>query len=100
MEKLSFSGNRLHNQFSNRRKRGPKVLYYSVKITKQRNRENKEACLTELVDSPEFEANFPYTIGFFKGPIDEKTDLKSVYLEIRVVRSIEEFWKFLNDLNI
>lgn len=79
---------------------GRKYLYYSVRFTNRKNKENTQVCLTEIVDSPGFEENFPYTVGFFRGPIDEKIDLKSAYLEIRVVRSIEEFWKFLNDLNI
>ena len=79
---------------------GRKYLYYSVKFTNPKNKENKHVCLTEIVDRPEFEGNFPYTVGYFKAPIDEKNDLRSIYLEIRIIRSIEEFWKFLNDLNI
>jgi hypothetical protein len=80
---------------------GRKYLYYSVRFTNRKNKQKtQEVCLTEIVGSPEFEDNFPYTVGFFKGSIDEETDLKSVYLEIRIVKSIEEFWKFLNDLNI
>jgi len=79
---------------------GRKYLYYSVKFTKGKDSEERQVCLTEVVDSPEFEGNFPYTVGYFKSPIDDKSDLKAIYLEIRIVRSIEEFWKFLNDLNI
>ena len=86
--------------FPNVGNEGRKYLYYSVKFTNRKNGENLQICLTEIVDSPEFEENFPHTIGFFKGAIDEKIDLKSAYLEIRIVRSIEELWKFLNDLNI
>ena len=86
--------------FPNQGNEGRKYLYYSVKFTNTKTDENRQVCLTEIVDKPEFEAGFPYTVGFFKGPIDEKTNLKSAYLEIRVVGSLEEFWKFLNDLNI
>ncbi len=80
--------------------KGRKYLYYSVEFANRKNTEIKEVCLTEIVDSPEFEINFPYTVGFFKGRINEKSDLSSAYLEIRIVRSIEELWKFLNDLDI
>ncbi len=80
---------------------GRKYLYYTVTCANRKNSEKmQQICLAEIVDSPEFEENYPYTIGFFKGAIPEKSDLKPLYLEIRVVNSIEEFWKFLNDLNI
>jgi hypothetical protein len=77
-----------------------KYLYYTVQFWDRKNNSVDNVCLSEKVDTPEFEAHFPHTIGFFKGPINEKTDPKSAYLEIRVVNSLEEFWKFLNDLNI
>jgi hypothetical protein len=86
--------------FPNEGNEGRKYLYYSVKFTDAKNKMNRQVCLTEIVDKPEFEACFPYTVGFFKGSIEEKTDVEFAYLEIRVVRSLEEFWKFLNDLNI
>ena len=79
---------------------GRKYLYYSVKFTNRKNSKETQVCLSEVVDSPEFEVDYPYTVGYFKAPVDGKCDLQSVYLEIRIVRSIEEFWKFLNDLNI
>jgi hypothetical protein len=56
--------------------------------------------LLEIVDRVEFENNFPYTVGFFKDAIDNKNHFKAAYLEIRIVRSLEDFWKFLNDQNI
>ena len=77
-----------------------KYLYYSVKFTDKKTKKVTTECLAEIVGSSSFEENFPYTIGFFKGLIGAESDLRSVYLEIRIVRSIEEFWKFLNDLNI
>ena len=53
----------------------------------------------EIVDSPDFEC-FPHTVGYFKGAVEEKDDSEFAYLEIRIIRSIEDFWKFLNDLNL
>ena len=79
---------------------GRKYLYYNVDFTNlNKGNERAKACLTEIVDSPEFEKNYPHTVGFFKGPLNREEG-KSCYLEIRFIRSIEDFWKFLNDLNI
>jgi hypothetical protein len=77
-----------------------KYLYYSVELTDLKKNETAQMTLMEIVDRIEFEDNFPYTVGFFKDAIDEKNYLKKGYLEIRIVRSLEDFWKFLNDLNI
>jgi hypothetical protein len=69
-----------------------------------KNRKNgnskSQVTLTDIVDVAEFEKNYPHTVGFFREPIDKDTNYGFSYLEIRVIRSIEEFWKFLNDLNI
>jgi len=86
--------------FPQRGNENRKYLYYSVQFWDRKTDSGGTVCLSEKVDTPEFEAYFPHTVGFFKGQINDKTDLKSAYLEIRVVNSIEEFWKFLNDLNI
>jgi hypothetical protein len=77
-----------------------KYLCYSVQLTDLKKNETTQVTLMEIVDRVEFEDNFPYTVGFFKNSIDEKNDFKAAYLEIRIVRSLEDFWKFLNDLNI
>jgi len=53
----------------------------------------------DLVDSAEFEKNYPYTVGFSKETSGNDADFSN-YLEIRVIRSIVDFWKFLNDLDI
>jgi hypothetical protein len=47
-----------------------------------------------------FENGYPHTVGFFRSPIDEKGNFEANFLELRIIRCIEEFWKFLNDLNI
>lgn len=77
-----------------------KYLCYKVQFIDLKNNATAQMTLAEIVDSAEFEANFPYTVGFFKSTISKETDFKTAYLEIRVLRSLEEFWKFLNDLNI
>jgi len=80
---------------------GRKYLYYSVAF-KDRKKGNamSQTCLMDIVDAVEFEKNYPHTVGFFRASIDHDTDFNCNYLEIRVIRCIEEFWKFLNDLNI
>ena len=80
---------------------GRKYLYYSVLFKDRKKRSVKsQVSLMDIVDNAEFENNYPHTVGFFREPIDKETDFSSKYLEIRVIRCIEEFWKFLNDLNI
>jgi hypothetical protein len=78
-----------------------KYLYYSVFFKDRKNGNvSSQVSLIDLVDAIEFEKNYPHTVGFFRGSIDVDKDLCSNYFEIRVIRSIEDFWKFLNDLNI
>ncbi len=80
---------------------GRKYLVYTVHFIDRRNNESKpHAVLADIVDSQMFEKGYPHTVGFFKGPVDEKGNFESVFLELRIIRCIEEFWKFLNDLNI
>jgi hypothetical protein len=80
---------------------GRKYLCYSVafKDCKKGNAKS-QVTLMDIVDLVEFENHYPHTVGFFREPIDQEKDFKCNYLEIRVIRCIEEFWKFLNELNI
>jgi hypothetical protein len=79
---------------------GRKYLYYSVTLKNPKKGNISQVCLEDLVDAAEFEQNYPHTVGFYKETTGNSANFCSNYLEIRVVRSIEEFWKFLNDLNI
>ena len=80
---------------------GRKYLYYSVMFKDRKKGNSKsQVSLMDIVDVVEFEKNYPHTVGFFREPIDEDTNCGFNYLEIRVIRCIEEFWKFLNDLDI
>jgi hypothetical protein len=78
---------------------GRKYLYYTVEFTDRKKKKTVEVCLVEILDDS-FENCFPHTVGYFKGSKKENDDSGFAYLELRVVRSIEEFWKFLNDLDI
>jgi hypothetical protein len=77
-----------------------KYLYYKVEFIDLIRHATSQMILAEIVARVEFEENFPYTVGFFKSTVSKETDFKTAYLEIRILRSLEEFWKFLNDLNI
>ncbi len=87
--------------FPNDGNQGRKYLFYSVQFIDRKNSQVKStAVLADLVDEPMFENRYPHTVGFFRGPVDEKGNFEAIFLELRIVRCIEEFWKFLNDLNI
>ncbi len=80
---------------------GRKYLFYAVHfIDKRTKRSNPNAVLADIVDSPMFESGYPHTVGFFRDPVDEKGNFEARFLELRIIRCIEDFWKFLNDLNI
>ena len=79
---------------------GRKYLYYSVELTNpKKNQRKTQIHMMEIVDSADFEC-FPHTVGYFKDAGEEKCDSEIPYLEIRIIRSLEDFWKFLNDLNL
>jgi hypothetical protein len=80
---------------------GRKYLYYSVSFTNRKKGNLKaKMCLADVLENPEFETNLPHTVGFFRESTDTSVNAVLAYLELRIIRSIEEFWKFLNDLNL
>jgi hypothetical protein len=86
--------------FPEKGNQGRKYLYYTVTF-ENRNKGNFEvqSCLADVFENPEFEKSFPYTVGFFKESKGTSNE-DPFYLEMRIIQSIEEFWKFLNDLDI
>jgi len=87
--------------FPNTGNEGRKYLCYSISFIDRKTKQVKnQITLSDIVDSPMFENGFPHTVGFFRNPVDNEGSLEANYLELRIVRCIEEFWKFLNDLNI
>ncbi len=80
---------------------GRKYLHYAVAFADlKKNQQVTQAYLSDLVDNPLFENGFPFTVGYFKTSLSEGIKLPDCYLELRIVPCLEEFWKFLNDLNI
>ncbi len=79
---------------------GRKYLYYTVTFKNRKEGNSSQVSLKDLVDAVEFDQNYPHTVGFYKETNVNGANLCPSYLEIRVVKSVEEFWKFLNDLDI
>jgi hypothetical protein len=80
---------------------GRKYLFYSVQFVDRNRKQNKPSViLVDIVDSPMFENGYPHTVGFFRCPVDSEGNFEGTFLELRIVRCIEDFWKFLNDLNL
>ena len=52
------------------------------------------------MENREFEKLYPHTVGFYKESSGEGTGFKPEYLEIRRISTVEEFWLFLNALDI
>lgn len=87
--------------FPNAGNEGRKYLHYSISFIDRKTKQLKtQIALADILDSPMFENGFPHTVGYFKEPIDGEMNFPANYLEIRIIRRIEEFWKFLNDLDI
>ena len=58
----------------------------------------KRVKLREVLDLAQVEQNYPHTVGYFKASCGGY--VKSEYLELREIRSVEEFWAFLNAVNL
>jgi hypothetical protein len=56
--------------------------------------------LEEILENPEFEKYYPHTVGFYKTSSGEGTEFRPEFLEIRKINAVEEFWLFLNALDI
>jgi len=79
-----------------------KYLGYKVLLRDRKKviSEPEHITLQEILETPEFENKYPHTIGYYKEASGEGAEFKPEYLEIRRVNSVEEFWLFLNALDI
>ena len=80
-----------------------KYLNYSVMFKdrkRDRTRPAKRIKLGEVLDKPEIEGNYPHTVGFYKVSSGKGASFKPEYLELRIIQTVEEFWMFLNALDI
>jgi hypothetical protein len=86
--------------FGNEKK---KYINYTVSLELKQRRASKsenQTNLGDILDKCDFANNYPHTVGFYKTNLGKGVELKPDYLEIRRIYSVEEFWKFLNDLDM
>ena len=80
-----------------------KYCDYSVILTDRKSgaaQPGKGVKLGQVLDDPEFEQNYPHTVGYYKDSSGEGAKLDPEYLEIRKISTVEEFWLFLNAVDI
>ena len=80
-----------------------KYFNYSVVLTDSKRgvvRPWKCVKLGVVLENPEFEQNYPHTVGYYKESSGEGAEFKPEYLEIRKISAVEEFWLFLNAVDI
>jgi hypothetical protein len=80
-----------------------KYLNYDVIVVDRKkgtSQSKKLVKLGELLEDREFERLYPHTVGFYKESSGEGAEFKPEYLEIRKINNVEEFWLFLNALDI
>jgi hypothetical protein len=80
-----------------------KYLSYSVVFVDRKKgtgQTEKNVKLKEVLENPEFEKSYPHTVGYYKEYSGEGAAFKPEYLEIRKISTVEEFWLFLNALDI
>ena len=56
--------------------------------------------LGDIVERCELEDHYPHTVGFFKTSCEEPPSSELCYMEIRTIQNVDEFWLFLNALNL
>jgi hypothetical protein len=78
-----------------------KYFGYNV-LVKQRKRNCPPdwVVLGDVLERPEFEEHYPHTVGFFKASSESGTCDDLRYMEIRTIHNVDEFWLFLNALNL
>ena len=80
-----------------------KYLGYSVILIDRKKGDSqpeRNVTLNEILEHPEFEKCYPHTVGYYKESSGEGAEFKPEYLEIRKIYTVEEFWLFLNALDI
>ena len=80
-----------------------KYLSYSVMLIDRKKEDaepEKLVKLAEVVENPEFEKHYPHTVGYYKESSGEGAEFKPEYLEIRRISNVEEFWLFLNAVDL
>ena len=80
-----------------------KYADYKVVLVKDKPGEltpEKTLKLGEVLGCPEIDDHYPHTVGYYKVLWGDYPESKPAYLELREIRSVEEFWAFLNAANL
>jgi hypothetical protein len=75
---------------------------YTV-LLKRKGKENCEeqnVALGAVLERLELDEHYPHTVGFSKAASDEKPNAELRYMEIRRIHNVNEFWLFLNAVNL
>jgi len=56
--------------------------------------------LGALMERRELDEHYPHTVGFFKASVDDAASSELRYMEIRTIHDVNEFWLFLNALDL
>lgn len=73
---------------------------YSVLFKEKKETQTRQVVLGSVLERPEVEERYPHTVGFFKAHNDNEPDSAKRYMEIRKVQNVDDFWLFLNALNL
>ena len=76
-----------------------KYVNYTVTVKKGAEPAQKER-LGDVLESQEFEQKYPYTVSYYKSSSEKTLECPSEFLEIRGIKCMEDFWAFLNSLDI
>jgi hypothetical protein len=77
-----------------------KYLSYNVIFIDRKNGTNHLVRLEEIVENRKLESCYPHTVGFYRMSSGEGEAFRPEYLEIKRINNVEEFWLFLNALDI
>jgi hypothetical protein len=72
---------------------------YDVVWVDGKSESEKRLKLRNILELPEVENHYPHTVGYFKTPYGDLNSNRE-YLELREIRTVEEFWAFLNAVNL
>jgi len=87
--------------FPNRGNRGKYCNYHvNLKSKETVNQSGKAAVLGEFLDSSVVDNNYPHTVGYYKESTGEGASFQPEFLELRRIRTVEEFWLFLNSSDV
>jgi hypothetical protein len=76
---------------------------YNVFLKERKRKDNclKNAInLGKILERAELDEHYPHTVGYLKVTADELQTGEMRYLENRRIHNVDEFWLFLNSLNL